>query len=225
MQALPSGERRPGPHHPLPPAAGDAAPALPPASRPGGAGRSGRAAPDHRGREEGAQGRPGGAGVPGDRRALDLARRRPADRRPRSDRLVRPRDADRPGLGRVDPPGPAAAGLRARQGAGGARREGRGREVALRRRRREGRARRLPLRGHGRRLRRAAEVRAEARGVRPDERLVARLGEARPGRRRRQRADRARAARTARVGPGAPPGPGCRRRRAVVRTCPSTAHW
>ena len=61
----------------------------------------------------------------------------------------------------------AAAGLRARQGAGGARREGRRAEAPAGPGRHQGRPRRLPLRARARGVRRAAAARAQARGLQP----------------------------------------------------------
>ena len=73
LQALPAGQRRPGPHDPLLPARGHAAPALHPGAGARGPGRSDGAAPDHRGREEGAQGEPGRPRLRRGGRALELA--------------------------------------------------------------------------------------------------------------------------------------------------------
>ncbi len=58
----------------------------------------------------------------------------------------------------------------------------------------------------GRRLPRAPPAPAQARGIQPDKRLVARLGEGQGGRGRGARGDRSGAAGAVRVRPGAPPG-------------------
>jgi hypothetical protein len=218
LQALPAGRGRRGPRDPLLPAPGDTAPALRAGPRSHLPRRPDQTAPDHRGREEGAKGGAGGPRVPGCRRALELAGRRPTHRRPRPDRLVRAGEPDRPGLGRLDAAGSPPAGIRAWPGARGARRESRRAEAPAGPGRRESRPRRLPLLAPGRCLRGPAAASAEARGLQPDERLVARLGEAGGGAsRHRVGGDRARPPRAVGRGSRAPSRPGRPGRRPLVR--------